>query len=225
MHVHTNTHVHEHTHRNQHTHTYTHTHAQSLLPTDRVNLKCRKNVPLHQNEAQQNICCAAFWCICCAEFWCICCAAFWCNTTLPQHFRLTSFLVKKKRILGAKPKKKNCFCDAVEKGSTFALIVFLQCGTQNMWHYGWRRYLKLQVIFRKRATNYRALLRKMIHEDNVVHNTCGTTGWPRYVGCLKLQVIFRKRATNYRALLQKMTCEDKASCGSSPPCKMMLYSF
>jgi len=53
MHVHTNTHIHEHTHRNQHTHTYTHTHAQSLLPTDRVNLTCRSNVALHQNAAQQ----------------------------------------------------------------------------------------------------------------------------------------------------------------------------
>ena len=33
---------------------------------------------------------------------------------------------------------------------------------------GWRRSigcLKLQVIFRKRATNYRSLLRKMIYED------------------------------------------------------------
>jgi len=33
---------------------------------------------------------------------------------------------------------------------------------------GWRRligYLQLQVIFRKRATNYRALLRKMTYED------------------------------------------------------------
>jgi len=33
---------------------------------------------------------------------------------------------------------------------------------------GWRRLLgclKLQVIFRKRATNYRALLRRMTYED------------------------------------------------------------
>ena len=36
------------------------------------------------------------------------------------------------------------------------------------WTTGWRRptrWLKLQVIFRKRATNYRALLRKMTYTD------------------------------------------------------------
>jgi len=60
----------------------------------------------------------------------------------------------------------------------------------------------------------------MIHEDNVVHNTCGTTGWRRPIGCLKLQVIFCKRATNYRALLRKMIYEDKISYGSTPPCSL-----
>jgi len=37
-----------------------------------------------------------------------------------------------------------------------------------MYHTGWQRLigcLKLQVIFRKRSTNYRALLRKMTCED------------------------------------------------------------
>ena len=37
---------------------------------------------------------------------------------------------------------------------------------------GWRRFIgcfKLQVIFRKRATNYRALLRKMNYEDNLMN--------------------------------------------------------
>jgi len=94
-------------------------------------------------------------------------------------------------------------------------VVHNTCGTT-----GWRRCLKLQVIFRKRATNYKVLLRTMIHEDNVVHNTCGTTGWRRPIGCLKLQVIFCKRATNYRALLRKMIYEDKISYGSTPPCSL-----
>ena len=39
---------------------------------------------------------------------------------------------------------------------------------------GWRRCigcLKLQVIFRKRATNYRALFRKMIYEDKASYDS------------------------------------------------------
>jgi len=39
---------------------------------------------------------------------------------------------------------------------------------------GWRRLigcLKVQVIFRKRATNYRALLRKMTYEDQVSYDS------------------------------------------------------
>ena len=39
---------------------------------------------------------------------------------------------------------------------------------------GWRRligYLKSQVIFRKRATNYRALLRKMTYEDKASYDS------------------------------------------------------
>jgi len=39
---------------------------------------------------------------------------------------------------------------------------------------GWRRLigcLKLQVIFRKRATNYRALLRKMTYKDKASYDS------------------------------------------------------
>jgi len=39
---------------------------------------------------------------------------------------------------------------------------------------GWRRLvgcLKLQVIFRKRATNYRALVRKMTYEDKASYGS------------------------------------------------------
>ena len=88
---------------------------------------------------------------------------------------------------------------------------------------GWRRLigcLKLQVIFRKRATNYRALLRQMTYEDKASYDSTPpcTTGWRRLIGSPKLQIIFHKRATKYRALLLKMTCKDKGSYESSPPC-------
>ena len=55
--------------------------------------------------------------------------------------------------------------------------------------------------------------------------TTNCTGWRRPIGCLKLQVIFRKRATNYGALSRKMTYKHKASYGSSPPCKGILWVF
>ena len=102
---------------------------------------------------------------------------------------------------------------------------------------GWRRpkgCQKMQVIFRKRATKYRALLRKITCKDKASYGSsppCSKpsglalgalqfriTGWRGPLGCHKLQVIFRKRATKYRAHLRKMTCKDKASYGSSPSC-------
>jgi len=71
---------------------------------------------------------------------------------------------------------------------------------------GWPRpigCLKLQVSFRKRAINYRALLREW--PDICVSHLYITnvTGWRTSIGCLKLQVIFRQRATNHRALLRE----------------------
>jgi len=64
---------------------------------------------------------------------------------------------------------------------------------------GWRRpsgCLKLQVIFRKRATNYRALLRKMTCEDQASYDStplcseltleeCTSRTW----GCSVLQYV------------------------------------
>jgi len=100
--------------------------------------------------------------------------------------------------------------------------------------------LKLQVIFRKRATNYRALLREMAYKDkasygssppctmssfcmflieNTMYNHFQATEWRRCIGCLELQISFCKRTTNFRALLRKMTSKDKVSCDSTPPCK------
>jgi len=42
------------------------------------------------------------------------------------------------------------------------------------WYEGWRRFigcLEVQVIFRKRATNYRALLWKMTYEDKASYDS------------------------------------------------------
>jgi len=69
----------------------------------------------------------------------------------------------------------------------------------------------------KRATNYRALLRKMTcEEDKASHDS---TPPSRAALAIKLQnwIVFRKWATNYRALLQKMTYEDRASYDSARP--------
>jgi len=89
--------------------------------------------------------------------------------------------------------------------------------------------LKLWVSFRKRATNYRALLREMTYKDKASYESSLPCSRYRHIwwwhhhislliGCLKLQVIFqrairclklhvifRKRATNYMALSRKMT--------------------
>jgi len=51
-------------------------------------------------------------------------------------------------------------------------ILCMMHATSDMHPTGWRRYigcLKLQVSFRKRATNYRAFLREIICEDKASH--------------------------------------------------------
>jgi len=53
---------------------------------------------------------------------------------------------------------------------------------------GWQRpigCLKLQVIFRKRATNHRALLRKISHEDEASYDS-----WPP---CIHIRCDLRKK--------------------------------
>jgi len=57
-------------------------------------------------------------------------------------------------------------CLFIRLGSS--LFIRAQCGT------GWRRpigCLKLQVIFRKRATNYRELLREMTYKDKTSYRS------------------------------------------------------
>ena len=95
------------------------------------------------------------------------------------------------------------------------------------------RCLKLQVIFHKRATNYRALCRKMTCSDTTSYGASppctmymNVIKWNYVVKCLKLQVIFRKRATNYRALCAKWATEIRHPMGlrHSVWCIWMLWN-
>jgi len=77
----------------------------------------------------------------------------------------------------------------------------------SIWCTGWRRpigCLKLQVIFRKRATDYRAHLQKMTYEDKASYDsTLPCMGWLRLVGSFKWDVIFAEYRLFYRVPLQK----------------------
>ena len=77
------------------------------------------------------------------------------------------------------------------------------------------------VIVRKRATNYRALLRKMRYEEKTFYESTPlckchkrTTNYRALLQQMTYKrsasfmcLIYHKRTTNYRALLQKMTCK------------------
>jgi len=99
---------------------------------------------------------------------------------------------------------------------------------------------QVAVIFRKRAANYKALLRTMKCKNMKTHRM------PQVAVIFRLQLesfcpqksliirgsfakkisqffrfffrIFRKRAANYKALLRTMKCKNKASYMSSRPC-------
>jgi len=90
------------------------------------------------------------------------------------------------------------------------------------------RGLKLQVISRKRATNHRALLRKITYEDKASYDSTPPcihkdlmnihTGCQSPTRCRILQVSFCKLATNYKELLRKETCKDMCPYRASPHC-------
>jgi len=87
---------------------------------------------------------------------------------------------------------------------------------------------KLQVSFRKAASNYRALLQKETRFTAI--SSCTDVSRNGYQNATKYRVakthrmptvaghFLQKRTINSRALGRKMTFNDKASYGSSPPC-------
>ena len=75
---------------------------------------------------------------------------------------------------------------------------------------GWRRLIgspKLQIIFHKRATKYRSLLRKMTYEDKGSYESSPMMtrgmGLLWLAGSLKLQVSFAKEPYKRDDILQK----------------------
>ena len=77
------------------------------------------------------------------------------------------------------PSHTNLWHDPVIRHDVFIRMTWHQTGS-SLLDTGWRRLigcLKLQVIFRKRATNYRALLWKMTYEDNASYASSHDNTW------------------------------------------------
>jgi len=75
------------------------------------------------------------------------------------------------------------------------MILFVVCACNT----GWRRpigCLKLQVTFRNRATNYRALLRKMTYKDKASYGS-----WPPCIKVCAISSIHNKCVCNFKYIM------------------------
>jgi len=83
-------------------------------------------------------------------------------------------------------------------------------------HTGWRRLIGspgLQIIFHKRATKYRALLRKMSHKDKGSYESsppCSCARRSRVYTCMHIHICIGSVCIYVR----KCTCERVYACGS-----------
>ena len=68
------------------------------------------------------------------------------------------------------------------------------------------KYLESQVIFRKRATNYRALLRKMTYKHKASYDI-PNTGWRWIIGYLIFIRFSPQKSPIISGSFAKMTCE------------------
>jgi len=105
--------------------------------------------------------------------------------------------------------KHVCWCQINLSFCVPGIYIFVKSPCCCQTYTEWRRlvgYLKLQVIFRKRATNYKALLRKMTNEDKASHDSTSPCMYATGNVCLESCTCFGNKIdtlTNYRSLLQK----------------------